>query len=376
MQSYCIVHDGPVPIPHCEDGWFITKSGKIITPTEGVSFADVPLKLAGVTPTQDLLVALAFKPTYVRSDLIRHLRVERVDPNDGSPENLVWIFPPEGLETPTHKNLFYIPGFTRYGIAKVYPYKVVNLRTGNFIGRVSGSDGYPNISLTRDDRLNEIRSVRFHRIIATVFNHPGAIIDSLTVNHLNKKRDDFFLGNLEWVTTSENILHGLMVKALGGAGTGLTFEQAKVAYENLDVPGLVKIRAANKNKPMEIKDLRTNAVVFLGSMKEGARFVGRSIGNVCVFLSSSFPKKSMAKWFVCRLVGDDWPDTELADVLTGKSSYAKELQAENVETGFRQLFASAADFIRHSGLTRKQVFGRLDRGSKTPCNGWLFNYVN
>lgn len=376
MQGYCIVHDGPVPIPHCEDGWFISVNGEITSPNGKSDVGKVPIKLEGVELTRDFLVALSFKPIHVANDLIRKLKVERVDPENGLPSNLVWIFPRDGLEVPSHKNMYYIPGFTRYGISKIHPHLVVNLRTGNFISRVKGSDGYPNISLMRDDRVAEIRSVRFHRVLATTFKHPGPFIDSLTVNHINTKREDFFLGNLEWVTVSENILHGLMVRSLGAVGVGLSFAEAKSLYDSLEGEDTVRVRTANKNKPVEVKDLRTGEIVFGGSMKECAKFVDRTIANICTYLSSSYPKKSLAQWFVCRLVGDDWPDTELSDVISGKSSYAKRLRAENIETGFKQLFDSAADFIRHSGLTRKQVFGRLDRGSKTPCNGWLFSYAN
>lgn len=63
--------------------------------------------------------------------------------------------------------------------------------------------GYVNVGLSRGGR---VKTLQVHRLVMKTFR-PVPNQDNLQVNHINGKKDDNRLGNLEWVTASENIKH-------------------------------------------------------------------------------------------------------------------------------------------------------------------------
>ena len=70
-----------------------------------------------------------------------------------------------------------------------------------------GRGGYWTVKLTSDSRLG---TQNLHRLLATTFiENPE---NKPYVNHKNGDKLDNWLGNLEWVTPSENQLHAIKLK--------------------------------------------------------------------------------------------------------------------------------------------------------------------
>ena len=79
--------------------------------------------------------------------------------------------------------------------------------------------GYFYVSLRKDGKTTDCT---IHRLVAKTFLDK---IDGLDVNHINGNRTDNRLVNLELVSRSQNLLHGMFVNKNGQAK--LTHEQAE-----------------------------------------------------------------------------------------------------------------------------------------------------
>jgi hypothetical protein len=75
---------------------------------------------------------------------------------------------------------------------------------------------------------NHRRSFMVHRLVAAAFI--GPIPDGLEVNHINAKRADNYVENLEYVTRKQNILHSC---ALGNIRSGERHGRARLTQEQV-----------------------------------------------------------------------------------------------------------------------------------------------
>jgi len=64
------------------------------------------------------------------------------------------------------------------------------------------SRGYPIVTLCKTGKQ---KTVRIHRLVALCFIGPPGLSDQ--VNHINGKKDDNSVANLEWCNASENMKH-------------------------------------------------------------------------------------------------------------------------------------------------------------------------
>lgn len=110
-----------------------------------------------------------------------------------------------------------------YGLGGIFIQR--HLRKGRTIKPALNKDGYACVSLTKD---NQAKSFRVHRLVAKEFipnpdNKPE-------VNHLNGKKSDNWLTNLEWCTCKENREHALK---LGLHATGERVKSSKLTEEQV-----------------------------------------------------------------------------------------------------------------------------------------------
>ena len=80
--------------------------------------------------------------------------------------------------------------------------KAKNTKIGQRAGRILNV-GYRQIVINYNEYME-------HRLIWIYFN--GDIPDGLQIDHINRVKDDNRIENLEWVTTSENMIHHYATK--------------------------------------------------------------------------------------------------------------------------------------------------------------------
>lgn len=112
-----------------------------------------------------------------------------------------------------------IPGFSNYGISE--DSRVINLATKRICKFNPNRRGYLRCSLIPDSS-NEINENKFnsylvHRLMALTFLDPGDeySVDELQVNHKDGDTGNNHIDNLEWVTPSENVQHGVKLGRYG-----------------------------------------------------------------------------------------------------------------------------------------------------------------
>lgn len=112
-----------------------------------------------------------------------------------------------------------IPGFSNYGISE--DGRVINLATKRICKFNPNRRGYLRCSLIPDSS-NEINENKFnsylvHRLMALTFLDPGDeySVDELQVNHKDGDTGNNHIDNLEWVTPSENVQHGVKLGRYG-----------------------------------------------------------------------------------------------------------------------------------------------------------------
>ena len=101
------------------------------------------------------------------------------------------------------------------------------VRAGRILRPRNNSDGYPYLNLWRNGHR---KTWQVHTLVTEAFLGPRP--DGLEVNHKNGIKDDNRVGNLEYVTHSENVKHSYDVlgrKALRGEASG----QAKLTVASV-----------------------------------------------------------------------------------------------------------------------------------------------
>lgn len=107
-----------------------------------------------------------------------------------------------------------IDGYSKYLINQIG--QVYNHERQAFLQGSVNPDGYVNVRLT-DDQGNT-KTWGLHRLLGFVFIPYQGSIDDLVINHINGKKSDNRLENLEWVTYQGNAEHagreGLTTKCI------------------------------------------------------------------------------------------------------------------------------------------------------------------
>lgn len=124
-----------------------------------------------------------------------------------APENIAHQIYPEHFKC-TFEGVDYkiIPNFTRYGLAENGV--AYNRSSNKLIKGYFNVENYSVHQLTCD-YTNKTAGVGRHRLLALCYKEYPKDMDSLEVNHINHTPGDDWLDNLEWITPTGNVRHGL-----------------------------------------------------------------------------------------------------------------------------------------------------------------------
>lgn len=341
MFKFHIVTDENMLVPLAGSRYYFDKnftlfdqSDRIVTPflSNGEKYVTIDW-LDGLKPYNlAVLVLLTFKPIHVPFTHWHKLSAlyKDNDPYNIHPSNLVWKFPPEGIEHVNYPGFYYIPGFTRSLMNR--DGVVINTETKklNSLNRVP--DRYILTSVKPDvpDPNKRKRTVNYgqHRLLGLTFlEYPGNV-DRLVVNHKNGVKSDNRLENLEWITKREDILHAIRTGlrdntraiVVKNVNTGIVTEYSSVVECGRDLGilrSLIQSRLAcpkfiiwpdkyifkdkddprdfdeaeavfmpdGYNKPILVRNVKTNEVMRFESLSECSVKFNLSVGGVSLRIS-------------------------------------------------------------------------------------------
>lgn len=140
-----------------------------------------------------------------------------------SPSNLIWDFSNQEVsfyDTPTASKLFFIPGYTRYGITPCG--RVMNYKTRSFLSPYVDESGYWIYGVTPDVGKRTI--VGMHRLLALAYLKYTRDVCRQDVNHIDGNKSNNDLRNLEWASRKRNCDHAY--------STGLRTDNCEVLVRN------------------------------------------------------------------------------------------------------------------------------------------------
>lgn len=245
----------------------------------------------------------------------------------------------ESIESQEYPGFYYISGRTDVVINKKG--QIVDLRRDVCPIPVIGSWGYPQVSCGG-------RTVLLHRLLAETFiPYPNPRpLTKLDVNHIDGIKTNFDLANLEWATRQENCLHAYR--------TGLR----------------------NDNRPVLVKDLRTDEIVRHYSLTECARVMKTDPATMHLHLKKSNRGKISWNYYVCIYEGDEWPEIDKADMGKHRNGNPRRVVVYNIEKAMYLLFDSVGKAAEMLCLNSSTIHMHMRRHDTKPNNGFIFCYFD
>lgn len=331
------------------------------------------------------------------------------------------------VKCPQYPGYYEIPGYSKFAIN----------RKGDVIRKSNGKPvpfhyehlGYAvfSISEQRDpDVSDDVKTHPYrHRLMCLVFK-PIPSVKGMHVNHINGKRGDDRLENLEWCTSRENTYHaawmGITPKCLPvlaynvktgerkvfGSGIecgrffGLSrnsmryrlattdkqipfknwvFKRLRAGENgdtcNVDIPLADDEEVPGRTRPMQIKNLLTGETLSMDSMMDLSYFLGIPVSTINTQMTKHrqpvFPGFWLAKY---RNDLSGFRNTLDPYLEVAKHSGWKAVKAENKETGEVIKYVSTKDCADDHRLfiTRLGYYLKYKHGEVTPT-GWAYSYI-
>lgn len=192
-------------------------------------------------------------------------------------------------------------------VEMIYPHYRININT--------------NIVLTRD----------VHRLLATTFLNPPEKYPLLHVNHKNGNKQDYRLGNLEWLTVRDNNLHAFI--------------------EDL----------RTDNKRIQIKDIETGEVKTYFSLGEAARQMGSTAGALSAVVHGM--TRIYLKRYLVKELTDSRSWEELESLIPNNTIIP--VKARNVLTGEIVAFRSVKEAAKKIGVFSNSILKQIN-STKVP----------
>lgn len=348
---YEVIRADKITVPRTEGRYHFNRLGHLYDNLDGQLIAvtnqsEEKYNLAGTVYANNFslleLFALTYKPLYIPFEFINKVKLTLRTDVDGLKGfglvNFIWKFI-EPVKSFAYNGFRYIPGFTRYVINEEGV--IISTLTGQKLSTHISSVGYPSVRIVNDCALSAIMSV--HTLIALAFCTYGDNVCSLVVDHLNGDKTDNHPSNLEWVSSGENnrraILHGL------------------------------------KNKQMRkviCKDLLSKQITTHESPSAVAKFLNVRNSSIFEYLNRINHNTAFKQQFLLWYSDIPYPFDE--NNISREGSQPRKLLVKNVVTGNIVEYVSVADFLKSSNLTRKQVYGNLEKNNQKVYGDLVFKY--
>lgn len=242
------------------------------------------------------------------------------------------------LESKSFPGFYYVPGLDRVLID--INGHVIDLKRKCCPLPIVDVPGYLSIYVNNKTR-------HIHRLLALTFiDVPENLINKAIVNHIDGNKLNNHLSNLEWVNHSGNIIH---------------------AYRN----GL-----RTDNRPVLIKDIRTNEITRFYSVSELARKMNVDPSLVVVYLRPYNRNKLAWNFYVLIYEGEEWPVIDTDQIGKHRNGTAKDVVIININTSEMYIFESLGIACKELGMNYSATAMHMWRHKEKPRNGFVFKYID
>lgn len=306
------------------------------------------------------------------------------------------------LESQLYPGYFVIPNFSQYVISRTGD--VINVVTGNHISRTDVM-GYNTVALWDD--YGHHKMCRLGRLLLLTFR-PREDSRYLVVDHVNCKKNDDRLENLEWVTGTENSrragVNGLMgtrlpvevrdwdtkevvvypsrleaskannltdsaIKYRLHCRDGRVFpERKQYRYLNEPVDWSEKediestIARYGRVKAVYLKDLKSGSVTEFEKLSDLAKSLKMPLPSLSTYMAKSDNNQPVLPGlYQVKMKSDPRPWVEYQDPWIELSKYTglSPVQVLHVDTGEKEIFESQVACAKAKGLLTSTLNNRL-----------------
>lgn len=335
-------------------------TGQVIKAKEDGTF-DIGSKLYPNDLTEAELYLLTHKPLYLnQKDFFDNFRTPNIQvittPNSTiGRRTAFWKL---NVECVNYPGFYYIPGFTQYVINRKGT--LISLIKGIKLTQSVSSVGYLTSRINRDD--GKTHYAQIHNLLGLVFKDWDHEIIDMVIDHLDGNKLNLDLTNLEWTSFSENVRRANKM-GLSGKGTS----NPLYCYDVQDNIAYTFYSQADATRELNLK--KGSLQAHLQKQDKNGLLYGR------YFIV--YREVDEQGNFIDGYDQDDPTGNKLVDTMefrTREGSQPKAVLVKNVSNGIITKFTSVVNFIKDSGLTRKQVYPRLRDKRQKKYGDIIFKY--
>jgi hypothetical protein len=320
-----------------------------------------------------------------------------------------------------------IPGYSKFAINRKG--EVIRKSSGKLVPFHYEHLGYAVFSISEQkdpDVSDDVKTHPYrHRLLCLVFK-PIPSVKGMHVNHINGKRGDDRLENLEWCTSRENTYHaawlGITPKCVPvlaynvntgerrvfGSGiecgryfgigrdsmryrlvlatkqhpiNGWVFKRLRDGENgrtcNVDIPIAAPEDVPGRVRPVQIKHLITGETFALDSVTDLSSVLGIPLSTICCQMEKHHQPVFPGFWLV-KYRNDPGGFRNTLDPYLEVAKHAgwKAVQAENKTTGEVRKYVSTKRCAddHHLFITRLNYYLKYKHG-ETTSTGWAYSYI-
>lgn len=273
-------------------------------------------------------------------------------------------------------------------------------------------DGY----ITSAVKINGVwTTMGLHRLLALTFKGKERTSSRNFVNHIDGDVSNNDLDNLEWVTSEENNIHAaimsnkvtknkfIIVSPLGEMSFSRTCDEAcrlidcsfkelwysiknktlidgwRVEYNNGIIPDeLRKPKNPSLYEKVAVKllDLKTKNITNFDSIRDAANAFGTTASLVHQTMTRDGKIRMFLKRYVVVKREDDLPIISDDDIERLKMRLSRPVLAICVETGKKEIHATAVSFYLSKRFSKKSVTTSLRHDRIKETKGYVYLYMN